>query len=249
MGTPWSAKLSTVKVARSETPKPVTIILPFYQNGDFLKRQVDHWRQFPPEITAHLSAIIVDDGSPEPASAVLTGVAPPFPLRLFRIDVDVRWNWLAARNLGAHHADEGWLLLTDMDHMIPATTAYAAIYGQHDPTRIYGFARYESTGQRLTPHPNSWFMTRAMFWKAGGYDETFSGFYGTDGEIRRRFAATAPMQILAEHLVRHEFDGDSSTRKYLRKQPEDAAVKRLIAQRGKDWRPKVLSFPAHEVAL
>lgn len=249
IGTPWSAKLSTVKVSRAETPKSVTFIYPFFENSQFLARQLEHWRHYPPEVCAHLSAIVVDDCSPDPASDVIRGQLRPFPLRLFRIEKKARWNWIAARNIGAHHASDGWLLLTDMDHMVPATTAYAAVYGKHDPGVIYGFSRNESTGQRLTPHPNSWLMTRSMFWKAGGYDEAFSGYYGTDGEIRRRFAATAPMLILSEDLVRHEYDGDSSTRTYLRKQPEDAAVKRIIAARANDWKPKTLSFPYHEVAL
>jgi len=52
--------------------------------------------------------------------------------------------------------------------------------------------------------------------------------YGTDGDYRRRCAKVAPMQILTDGLVRHEYDGDSSTTVYKRKQPEDAAVKRLI---------------------
>ncbi len=248
IGTPWSAKLPLVKVARGE-PKPVTFIYPYYNNAAFLRTQLEHWGQFPQDLRVHLKAVIVDDGSPQPAADVLPGLQLPFPVRLFRIQEDRRWNWLAARNLAAHHADEGWLLLTDMDHMIPATTAYSVVHGIHDPQVIYGFSRTESTGAALAPHPNSFLMTRAMFWKVGGYDEALSGHYGTDGDYRRRCALVARLQILTDGLVRHEFEGDSSTTAYKRKQPEDAAVKRLVAQRGAGWRPKVLSFPAHEVAL
>ena len=86
-----------------------------------------------------------------------------------------------------------------------------------------------------------------MFWRVGGYDETLSGHYGTDGDWRRRCAATARMQILEDRLIRQEHDGDSSTTRYLRKQPEDAQVKHLVAARGTHWRPKTLSFPYHEV--
>lgn len=249
MGTPWNATLPTVAVPRGETIKPVTLIYPYYDNPAFLARQVAHWATFPAELAARFSAIIVDDGSPSPAVDVLSRVAMPFPLRLFRIEKDVRWNWLAARNLGAHHAGAGWLLLTDMDHMLPWATAEALTTGAHAPGVIYGFSRSEATGQALAPHPNSWFLTRDMFWKVGGYDEALSGYYGTDGDYRRRCAQTAPIQILCDELVRHEFDGDSSTTRYKRKQPEDARVRQIIATRGKGWRPRVLSFPSHEVGL
>lgn len=243
----WCEDLPVVSPAIGAEPKPVTIVIPFYENPDFLAQQIGWWRTFPADLRQYLSAIIVDDGSPTPAQVPSSGL--PFPIRLFRIDVDVRWNWLAARNIGMQHATEGWCLVTDIDHVIPQSTASACVFGRHDSGVIYGFSRIEHSGAVLGPHPNSWFLTRSMFWKIGGYDETLSGHYGTDGDWRRRCAATAPMQILSDRLIRHEHVGDSSTRRYLRKQPEDAAVGRLIRARGKQWRPKTLSYPYHEVAV
>jgi hypothetical protein len=244
MKQPWSAHLPVVNVPQGAEPKTVTIIVPFYQNHAFFAKQIGWWQTFHAELRKHLKAIIVDDGSPEPAE--IPDVRP-FSMRLFRIEVDVRWNWLAARNIGFHHADEGWCLVTDMDHIVPASTASALVYGKHDPSVIYGFSRIESTGEVIAPHPNSWFMTKAMFWKVGGYDETMSGFYGSDGDWRRRIAATAPMQILSDRLIRQEHDGDSSTTRYLRKQAIDSNIKRIVAARGKNWRPKTLSFPYREI--
>ena len=90
-------------------------------------------------------------------------------------------------------------------------------------------------------------MTKALFWEIGGYDEALSGYYGTDGDYRRRLARHATIQILPVPLVRHEYVGDSSTTRYQRKQPEDAAVGRLIGARRPGWQPTVLSFPYHEV--
>lgn len=248
VGRPWTADLPVVTV-QSGAPKRLTLIYPYYDNPSFLRRQISGWHDYSADIKAHLSVIIVDDGSPLPAAQVLRGMSQPFPFRLFRIGVDVRWNWLAARNLAFSKAPEGWCLVTDMDHIIPESTARAAVYGQHDPAVIYGFRRLESTGESIGSHPNSWLMTRAMFWAVGGYDERLSGHYGTDGDWRRRCAKTAPMAILWEPMIRHEHVGDSSTERYLRKQPEDAAVSRIIAQRKPGWRPKTLSFPYEEVDL
>lgn len=250
MGRPWDSDLVIATVPKGDTAKPVTLILPYYENAAFFLTQVTRWLKFPEDVFEHLSLIVVDDGSPtKPLADALMGSAWPYPIKAFRIDVDVRWNWLAARNIGAHHAKDGWVMLTDMDHVLPVETARQLVYGQHDQSKIYGFSRYEHTGAKLSAHPNSWFMTKAMFWNVGGYDENLSGHYGTDGDWRRRMAAKAEIQIMPEHLERHEYVEDSSTTTYLRKQPEDAAVKRIIGARGKNWTPKTLSFPYHELAL
>lgn len=231
--------------------KDFTMIYPYYENPDFLRRQMRGWWKWPDDLGDRINLITVDDGSPfNPASEVFDAF-PELPLttRLFRIDIDVRWNWLAARNIGAHYAADGWMFLTDMDHVLPVDTARALVTGQHDPSTIYRFSRLEHTGEAIHPHPNSWFMTRKMYWKVGGYDEALSGHYGTDGDWRRRCAATAPVEIMELALVRHEHLGDSSTTHYKRKQPEDAAGKQMMKHRSKNWKPKTLSFPYHEVNL
>lgn len=243
MGAPGCDDASTVAVPLGDRGKTFTLIMPYYENPEFLSKQIDHLRSIP---FLGLGLTIVDDGSPKyPAEEVLkqnkfSGV------RLFRIDVDVRWNWLAARNIAVRHATTDWIMLTDMDHMLPKLTLRTLVYGQHSKNTIYRFSR---VGAKTHPHPNSWFMTREMYWKVGGYDEALSGYYGTDGEYRRRCAATAPIRIMDVALELHEHEGDASTMAYKRKQPEDARAKQLIKARRPGWKPKVLSFPYHEVRL
>jgi hypothetical protein len=250
MASTWARHLPVVTVPQGTAQKNVTLVLPYYCNEHFLQVQAEGWRQYPHDLLkgygyqAGLSVIVVDDGSPEPATFPDGGMCD---VRMFRIETDVRWNWLAARNIGAHHAADGWLLLTDMDHVVPDETLRPVVYGQHDPKVVYAFSRVEHTGEQIAPHSASFLMTRNMFWTIGGYDEALSGHYGTDGEFRRRIAAIAPMRVLSDPLVRYEFVADSSTTRYLRKQPEDAAVARIVAARGPGWRPKVLSFAYHEV--
>lgn len=239
-----------VSVPHLAAPKAITLIMPYYENPETLAAHMLRWGDWPEEMRQYVEAIIVDDGSPmKPAHNVLRGVSHPFPIRLFRIDVDVRWNWLAARNLAFSHGITRWCLVTDIDHIVPVETLRALLHGDHREDTIYRLSRREATGEDIAPHPNSWFLTRDMFWRIGGHDEALSGYYGTDGEYRRRAARTAPVRILTDKLIREEFVRDSSTTRYQRKQPEDRAVQQLVAARGPDWKPKVLSFPWHEVML
>lgn len=252
MGKLWCDGFPTVEVLRSDTPKPVTLVVPYYENRAFFGMQINHWKRYPKHWFDHFSVIVVDDGSPtHPAVDVVNTLGPVSFLRLFRIDVDIRWNWLAARNIGAHHARDGWLILTDMDHSLPPETLERCIWGKHDPANAYFFQREELNifhplhGQ-ISPHSASFFLTKQMFWKIGGYDEALSGYYGTDGDWRRRLARHAKIVLTPDKLVRFEFFNDSSTMTYKRKQPEDAAVGKLVKARKPGWKPKTLSFPYHE---
>jgi hypothetical protein len=104
------------------------------------------------------------------------------------------------------------------------------------------------------PHPNSWMMTRKMFDRIGGYDERFSGFYGTDGEFRDRVKANAARVIILEEFplirVPRELVPDASTTRYGRKEKQDHdGVTRIRAQIAREGgKPKRLSFPYHQVA-
>jgi glycosyltransferase involved in cell wall biosynthesis len=245
MKRPWSTDLKMAPVEIDDRPRRVSIVLPFYENHQFIQTQIRQWRMWPQSLRDHVEVIVVDDGSPTPLAPLeVDGVR----VRQFRIDVDVRWNWLAARNIGAHHAAGEWLLLTDMDHVVPVDTLFVAMHARLDPKVVYVFQRLEHTGARIGPHSASFLMAKSLFWAIGGYDETLSGYYGTDGDWRRRLSAHASMEVLPFSLVRHEYVEDSSTVRYKRKQPEDAAVSRLVKARGKGWTPKTLSFPYHEVS-
>lgn len=250
MGKLWCAGCPVVTVGMRDTPEPVTFVYPYYENRAFFGAQIKRWQSYPYPLRKHLAVIVVDDGSPKTqAKDVAAQLGPISFLRLFRIDVNVRWNWLAARNIGLQYAADGWVLMTDMDHVVPPETLYAIVYGQHDPLTVYAFSRREHTGEAVAPHSASFLLTRELFWRIGGYDEALSGYYGTDGVFRRELAKQAQIQVLTDVLIRHEYVDDSSTTEYQRKQPQDAAVRKIVAARPKNWKPKTMSFPYHEVML
>lgn len=242
-----------VEIEIGDVAKPVTLILPYFENPKTFIKRLRMFADLTPGMREHMRLIVVDDCSAPGETAFsalrLQPMVLPEGFSLYQIKQKVRWNWLAARNIGAHEATDGsWLAMTDMDHTMPFTTTMALLYGPHDPETIYRFTRLDAdAGMReIAPHPNSWMMTKTMFWRIGGYDERFSGYYGSDGSYRRRCARTAPIAIMNRPLVRKEHDGDSSTTSCGRKEPQDRAIHELAAQL-EGTPPKVLSFPYERV--
>lgn len=234
--------------------RDLTLILPYYDNPGMLAEQQRIWSAYPADLKDALNVIVVDDGSPTtPARAVMgpTGLAS---FRLYRTLVDVRWNWLFCRNLGADKATTEWILLTDIDHVLPAETLRVILDSRFDfsPSCAYRFSRVDAPDLTpYKPHPNTWLMTRALYQRIGGYDERFSGYYGTDADFRERVQQHASAVVLrAEPLIRYPRSvlADASTRadQYGRKELQDRQhVPRIRAERSliQNWRPLNLTFP------
>lgn len=240
---------------------PLTIVMPFYDNAGMLGLQYRGWALWPEALRARLRVIIVDDGSPVPAADV------PRPdgleIAIYRVMEDRPWHQHGSRNLGAHVANDGWLLLTDMDHVLSAESAeklFAAMDGL-DPGTIYMLDRVEADTGLPTlgndgqpkPHPNSFVVTRETFWRIGGYDEAYCGVYGTDGLFRERAFTRAHKGHLSISLTRYwrEIVPDASTRTLPRKEGREPGakdrVRREKAERGEADKIVTLDFPWERV--
>lgn len=238
----------------------LTLVMPFYLNQSMLALQYDGWRKWPESIKRRFRVVVVDDGSPSaPAGAVARPVGIP-EVEIYRALADIPWHQHGARNLGAKMAPDGWLLLTDMDHVLTAQSAVALFermdMGKLDPSTVYMMDRVEADTGKPTldrfnnpkPHPNSFIMTRDMYWKIGGYDEDLTGVYGTDRYFRDRAFRTANRGHLSIPLVRYWRDivPDASTTTLLRKEGRDPGAKeRILAAkraRGEQDLVKVLQF-------
>lgn len=224
----------------------ITLVMAYYENAGMLKVQYEGLRQLPAWMRDQIGVVIVDDCSPKAPAFVedLLGI----PLQLYRLRKDVRWNQDACRNIGVSHAENNWVLLTDMDHLVPEATWHACIMRKLDPAVVYQFNRVSAPDHSpYKMHPNSWLMTRKMYDAIGGYDEAFAGLYGTDSDFRERVRKVTTIVMLKEVLIRvpRQVIPDASTTTYLRKQPEDAPglarIKRL-REKDPDWKPRRGSF-------
>lgn len=234
-----------------------TLVLPYYDNPNMFREQQKCWAKLSADIREALDVIVVDDCSPtSPAvdALDLEAVSTLKSFRMYRTGVDVRWNWLFCRNLGAEKAETPWLLLTDMDHVIPEATWRRLMRDKLDELNAYRLSRVEAPKNRpCNPHPNTWIMTRHMFLnRIGGYDERMSGFYGTDGQFQGRVALWAQnVVILSEVAIVYgpNVIPDAYTTRYGRREPQDIEAKQMFkVLRGETgYTPSRLTFPWSQV--
>lgn len=202
----------------------LSIISAYYRNPMMLAHQYATWAAYPDDLKARIEIIIVDDGSPEPATEVERPEGLP-ALRIYRHIEDRMWWQHAARNRGAHHAAGDWLLLTDIDHVLPEASLgrlLKRMAEQKGPPAYYTFHRLDAPDLRPKlkngrehPHPNTFCMPASLYEQIGGYDERFCGIYGTDAMFRRSAQASArEIHLRDVPVVRYDREviEDASTR-------------------------------------
>jgi hypothetical protein len=184
----------------SEGPPELSIIFAYYDNPQMLSFQVEKLSSLPASVSRRIEVIVVDDASPLAPALSVVPERVPFELRVFRISEDKPWNQDAARNIGAWEARAPLLLLTDIDHVVPASTIEGLLETPISDT-VYSLARGAHFSEaKVLPHVNSYVMSRDLYWKVGGYDEDFWGMYGSDWLYRKRLVKKYPV-VLREDLT------------------------------------------------
>lgn len=228
--------------------KRLTLIMPYYDNPGMLAIHYRTWAAYPDDLRERLRVIIVDDGSPGVAAAEVDRPEGLPDLRIYRVTVDLPWHQHAARNIGAFHARKGWMLMTDIDHLLPEGTL-RTIIGIPERTRTdeaFTFTRVDAPDMAPTvhavtgkpkPHVNTFVIHRDLYWQLGGYDEDYCGVYGTDGYFRKRLWAVARQTVLPTPLIRYarEVQPDASTRTLPRKEGRVGGEKRAVEEKKRAW--------------
>lgn len=249
-----------------------TLIIPYYRNPLMLARQLT-------EIAAYVAGwkvIIVDDGSPEPAEPIVRAWLAEQPthllwardMSLYRIDVDIPWNREGARNLASRECQTEWMVHVDIDHVLPAQCARRLIHSEWwNSGEFYRFSRHrvgaaDETRKKdripttaefgeIHPHVDSYLCTKDAYWKAGGYNEDFSGILGGGGEFLRRLGKTAhatiaPPDVHLRVYTRHAI-ADASDLYCSRELADVRRLERVQREAGNPPPTSWLRFPWHRV--
>ena len=168
----------------------ITITLPYYNQPEMLRKQLEIWADYSADVAERVKVIIVDDGSPDyPALDVLKSNSIKFPINLYRINENIPWNHGGARNLAMTEA-RGWCIVTDMDHAITEEDMRRLLSMDLERTSYYMFNRKKALADdsmEIYPrHGDSFFLTRDAYWKVGGYNEEFSGYWNGVSQLFRR---------------------------------------------------------------
>lgn len=165
----------------------LSIIIPVLNSHEVLRRQLLFYAQI--GIPKDTELIIVDDGSDPPLQ--LTESSLGMNVRIHRTNDFRPWTWALARNAGARIARGEYLLMYDLDHIVPKyaidfirkTTAtkvqFVREFGVLDEEgkltqersvlAAYGLPKDQGLG--IGPLPNNFAMRRDVFWELGGYRE------------------------------------------------------------------------------
>jgi hypothetical protein len=181
------------------TPR-LSIIVAVLNSHEIVRRQEQFFHAMP--VPDGVEILYVDDGSVPPL--VATGLVPS--LRIVPTHDTRPWTWALARNAGARLAQGQYLLMTDVDYIIPKAAIEDALlftgdymgfrrelgaldergHFAHDLDTLmaYGLtpARAAERGAQLPPHPNNFVIRRDLFFDMGGYREDRVGLPYPQGE-------------------------------------------------------------------
>ncbi len=190
----------------------LSVIFPFYfdkKSNASLLYLLKQYESLPSDIRDRVQFVVVDDGSPDRFPL------PDLDLNItwLRITENIPWNLSGARNLGVVYAKSDKIVLMDLDHEIPEITMRKLLRMRNPGRRLYRFWRYTTRYKKFArkAHANTFFMSRARFFRFYGYDEEFAGHYGYVGgslSSFHRYHGSLVLKLSKKyHLIRNDDEG------------------------------------------
>lgn len=160
--------------------------LTYYNCPLMLREQIKYWQEYPDHLVDQMKVILIDDGSMTlPAEKEIKNNPLKITVELYKIVKDIPNNNFGARNLALHIAsveNVKWVLCTDIDHVLPSRglegfkelkpTLFSSYF--YLPARV----QKEQNGEKaLSRHSDTYLISPELYWKVGGYDEDYKGYY------------------------------------------------------------------------
>ena len=238
--------------------KPYKLVVAYLYTSEerMLRKQLGSWAKFSEKLLRQLRfllAVETEGLSFPPPSDILQQELGPLgherpDVRLVGVQEHLDWNIGGKRNLLMHVADtwhaDSWVLLTDIDielteEFLTACLEIAMAPGSQNT--LHKFQRQKPGGE-LKPHPGTWLMKTGLYWKSGGCDEDFVGWYGnTDPHFDFRAKATGISIQFHMGLIVHEMEHLGGDKRIRNTTHND----RLLAQKKNNltaWSNRYLRF-------
>jgi glycosyltransferase involved in cell wall biosynthesis len=194
----------------------LTIVMAVYGQPRMLEFQVKSFYEHAKEVRDQVRVIVVDDHGDPPVPKMINW-------EVYRIDDDIEWNQMGARNLGMDRAS-GWCVMIDPDMVFDEPNLRKLIKEAKRNRRglVTKYCLRHADGGRegeINPtSPNTYLIHRDDFFAAGGYDEEYRGKKGwSDVQMLDVLKAHYPVKLRKD--IWADFYGTATI--------EDAAVMSL----------------------
>lgn len=157
----------------------LTYITHYYVDGpssNAVTKLLERYQNYDRALMSRIHFTLVDDCSPN----IIDVSGYDLNIDLIRVNENIQWNQAGARNVGVVYAKSDKILLSDIDHVFPEHTLKELVNRKNPRSTFYKFYRRDAVGNTRKGHPNTFFMSRARFFRFYGYDEEFAGKYGAE---------------------------------------------------------------------
>jgi len=186
----------------------LSIVIAVLNSHEIVRRQILYYEKM--DIPDGVEILFIDDGSNPP----ITSDTKLKNFFIYQTNDFRPWTIELARNFGIKRARGEYVLITDVDYIIPKETIESALTLKEDKSSIrrefgvldengnftqdfdvlrsWGLTedRIKKNGVKMTPHPNNFIMKKTVFDLIGFFDESRVNRpypIGADAEFKRRW--------------------------------------------------------------
>lgn len=199
-----TSQQKTSLYSRSKDNHRLTVGYTYFDEPHRLRQQLDVWKSWP----ANVDIFLVDDASElYPAIDIINELEledwQP-TLQLWKCTRNLGFNSHGCRNLIAKYAQTDVIQFLDIDMIIYPGDIAKMKQIAFEPDYIAHHKLYSTFNQKVVWHPghlNAFAIHKDLYWKAGGYDESFTGHHWGDREFIARIHAQPHKKIKTECIV------------------------------------------------
>lgn len=191
-----------------------------YGQPKMMEKWFETIRQYDDKVRDRLAMVVVDDHG-TPPQTLPQWLRVMFDCRLYRVDRQIHWNQMGARNLGVREAPTPWVVLLDPDMVIELGVARKLLMAtmRMTPGQVLKPNLRYTNNKMDGSSPNVYVIHKADFDRVGGYDEDYAGNKGWSDVQFLHTLTAAHLQIIKRR--------DVWVRYYRPRDISDATVKTL----------------------